>query len=254
MDMRLFGRVVWRFKILIACAFVLAFVLAILSMSQVSFKGGLSLRSRTPTFYKADALLFVTQHGFPWGYADQPYRSIAGTATPVPHGDQPRLTNLAQVFAEYANSDSVAGVLRRRGLIGAVDAEPVTTNPNVGAPTLPLIDISGTAASKAGAQALAQGATDALVAYVEEQAAAADIPISRRVMIQQLHRPKNVVVVQKPKKTVPILVFMTVMLAGVGLAFVLENLRPRPAPKAVEQDDDGPLLLTSEPRQVQGLE
>jgi hypothetical protein len=253
MDLRLFGRVIWRFRLLVSAAFVLAIALALLSVYQVRVSGGLGLKPRTATFYKADAVLFVTQHGFPWGYADQPYR-VVGKATPVLHGDQTRLTNLAQVFAEYANGDEVAARLKRQGLKGKIDAEPVTTNPNVGAPTLPLIDVAGIAAGKQAARKVAQGATDALVAYVERQAEAAEIPLNRRVMIQVLQQPKKVTVFQKPKQTVPILVFLTVMLAAIGLAFVLENLRARPTPRAVEREDDVPMRLSADPRHAHRLD
>jgi hypothetical protein len=253
MDLRLFGRVIRRFWFVISAAFVVALALAVLSIYQVSVSNGLVLKARKATFYKADATLFVTEPGFPWGYADQPYRVI-GKATPVLHGDQARLTNLAQVFAEYANGDEVAATLKRQGLKGKIDAEPLTTNPNVGAPTLPLIDIAGIAAGKQAARRVAQGATDALVAYVEAQARAAEIPRNRRVKIQVLQQPKKVTVFQKPKQTVPILVFLTVMLAAIGLAFVLENMRPRPAPKAVERDEDGPVRLSSDPRHAQQLD
>ncbi len=37
-------------------------------------------------------------------------------------------------------------------------------------------------------------------------------------------------------KTVPIVVFLTVMLAVIGLAFILENLRPRVRPVADVSD------------------
>ena len=132
MDLRLFGRVIWRFRLIIAAAFVVAIALAVLSAYQVSVSNGLVLKARKATFYKADATLLVTEPGFPWGYADQPYRVIGKATTPVLHGDQARLTNLAQLFAEYANSDAVAATLKRNGLKGKIDAEPVTTNLNVG--------------------------------------------------------------------------------------------------------------------------
>ena len=169
MDLRLFGRVIWRFRLIIAAAFVVAIALAVLSAYQVSVSNGLVLKARKATFYKADATLLVTEPGFPWGYADQPYRVIGKATTPVLHGDQARLTNLAQLFAEYANSDAVAATLKRNGLKGKIDAEPVTTNLNVGAPTLPLIDIAGIAAGKQAARSVAEGATEALIANVERQ-------------------------------------------------------------------------------------
>jgi hypothetical protein len=38
------------------------------------------------------------------------------------------------------------------------------------------------------------------------------------------------------KKTTPIVVFLTVLLAAIGLAFVLENLRPRIRALAAEEE------------------
>jgi hypothetical protein len=239
MDLRLFARVIWRFRIVVAAGFVLAIGLAVLATAQVRLQNGFSLKYRTPTFYKADSILFVTQNGFPWGSAVQPYLNSGGslnaaTAPAIPVGDQVRLTNLAQLYAQYTNSDVIRRMLARSGnLVGVVNAQPMITNPNVGAPTLPLLDVSATASSAAAARGLAQAATDALDRYITGQQQAARIQPSDRVVIQELQRPRQVTVTQKPKKTVPILVFMTVMLGMIGLAFVLDNFR-KPPPSLTE--------------------
>jgi hypothetical protein len=46
-------------------------------------------------------------------------------------------------------------------------------------------------------------------------------------VVQVLSRPKAPVLFEGRSLTVPIVVFMTAMIATLGLAFVLENLRPR---------------------------
>lgn len=253
MDLGLFAGVLWRFRIIVAVGLVVALALAVLSAAQVTFKNGVTLRYRTPTFYRADSILFVTQTGFPWGKAVQPYVNGDRAHPPVLSGDQQRLTNLAQVYAQYANSDIVAAILAKDRLLGTVNAQPMITNPNVGAPTLPLIDLSATASTQAGARRLAQGATTALISYLNAQMRAAGIAPSDRVVIQQLQRPTRVAVVQQPKKTIPILVFITVMLAACGLAFVLENLQRRPVgPTRIDRERDDPwVVLAQEPRHAQ---
>jgi hypothetical protein len=232
MDLKLFSRVIWRFRIIIAAGFVLALGLAVLATAQLTFQNGISLKYRTPTFYKADAILLVTQKGFPWGSAVQQYLDNGNAKTgkpPTAFGDQARLTYLAQVYAEYADSDTVRRILARKGMPnGTVDAQPMITNPNVGAPTLPLIDISATASSADGTRALAQAATNALVAYIRAQQQASVTPPNDWVIIQELRHPQTVTVVQKPKKTPSILVFLAVMIGVIALAFVLDNLRKPP--------------------------
>jgi hypothetical protein len=232
MDLKLFSRVIWRFRIIIAAGFVLALGLGVLATAQLTFQNGISLKYRTPTFYKADAILLVTQLGFPWGSAVQQYLNNGNPKTNTPPtvvGDQTRLTNLAQVYAQYANSDIIRGILARNGmLIGTVDAQPMITNLNVGAPTLPLIDLAATASGADRARALAQAATNALIGYIKAQQEASGTAPSDRVVIQVLQHPQQATVVQKPKKTPSILVFLAVMIAVIALAFVLDNLRKPP--------------------------
>jgi hypothetical protein len=55
--------------------------------------------------------------------------------------------------------------------------------------------------------------------------------------------PEKAVIFKGRSKTMPILVFVLVMVATMGLAFLLENLRPRVAP--VREKDD--LRSTAEP-------
>lgn len=237
MDLQQFARVIWRFKFLVLAGIVVAFGLAALTTVRVDFNHGVSVKYRKPQYFKADSILLVTQQGFPWGQAVQAYVAGKGTAPPVPFGDQTRLTNLAQLYAQYANSDDVQRLLMRDGRIkGVAAAQPMITNANVGAPTLPLIDLSATTTSASSAKELARRATSALQRYITAQQNSARIPSADRVVVQQLQRPQKAVIVQGRKKTLPVLVWLVVMLAVLGLAFVLENLRPQ-LPE-VEQPQD----------------
>ena len=91
MDLRLFSRVLWRFRFLVAGGLVLACVLSFLSFASISFAGGSpKLTYRQTERWKATAVLFVTQKGFPYGYTVLPTSptqatpSGAGASRPGP--------------------------------------------------------------------------------------------------------------------------------------------------------------------------
>ena len=61
MDLRLFSRVVWRFRLLVGLGFLLALALAVLSLARVSFADGPHLTYRKPTIWSSVTTLLVTQ-------------------------------------------------------------------------------------------------------------------------------------------------------------------------------------------------
>ena len=71
MDFRLYARVLWRFRLLVACGFLLATVLAALSIVRISGDG---LAYRQTELFASTARVGVTQSGFPWGrlFAQEP--------------------------------------------------------------------------------------------------------------------------------------------------------------------------------------
>jgi hypothetical protein len=92
---------------------------------------------------------------------------------------------------------------------------------------LPLIDLTATATSSRAAVELAARDARALDSYVADQQKTNNVPVSDRVVIRTVVAPKRPHIFQPRSKTLAIVVFLAVMLATVGLAFVLENLRPR---------------------------
>jgi hypothetical protein len=92
---------------------------------------------------------------------------------------------------------------------------------------LPFIDIVAISPSPAGAVALAQRNAEALITYLRGMQVANDVPAQDRVVVDQIVRPKPPEVYQPRSKTMPIVVFLATMLVTIGLAFLLENLRPR---------------------------
>jgi hypothetical protein len=222
MDFRLYASVLWRFRLLVAAGFLLAVSLATLAMVRVGPDG---IRYRQTEFWSSTTRLGVTQHGFPEG------RLFAGSltdgaSTGIPVTDPNRFNTLAVLYAELATSDPVRRQMLKAGPArGKVIATPVVVGEN--RVMLPFIDIVAIAPSPAGAVALAQRNADALITYLRGMQVANDVPAQDRVVVEQLVRPKAPKVYQPRSKTMPIVVFLATMLVTIGLAFLLENLRPR---------------------------
>ena len=92
---------------------------------------------------------------------------------------------------------------------------------------LPYIDIVSISTSAEGAMKYADASVQALGAFLLAQQRASNVAEADRVIIQPIIRPNGAVVYRPRPKTMPIVVFFAVMFATVGLAFVLENARPR---------------------------
>jgi capsular polysaccharide biosynthesis protein len=107
-----------------------------------------------------------------------------------------------------------------------VSAQAVTDQHNL---AQPYIALSAYASSQSDAATLANAGARALQQYILKQQQVNNIPPNQRVILQVVASasPNNVALFSGRKKTTPIVIFLTVLLAGIGLAFVLENLRPR---------------------------
>ena len=74
---------------------------------------------------------------------------------------------------------------------------------------------------------LANEAARAFKDYLTRKQADAGIPPAQRVQVQINNRASDATLLAGRKKTTPVVIFLTIMLAAIGLAFILENLRPR---------------------------
>lgn len=225
MDFRLYARVLWRFRLFVACGFLLATVLATLSVVRISVDG---ITYRQSELFSSTARVGVTQSGFPWGrlFAQEPTEDNRPQDLGIPVADPNRLNNLAVLYAELAMSDPVRQLVRRQGrLPGQVTATPLVRGDN--RIMLPLIDLTAIATTRRGAMTLASRTAVALETYVREQQAANEVPPADRVVIEEVERPRRALIYQPRSKTMPIVVFLAVLLATSGIAFLLENVRPR---------------------------
>ncbi len=215
MDLRTYLRVIWRFRLVVGIGLVLAIVLASVSYFKITFHGGKpSITYRQSESWKATTILAV-------GNANAPVGSPGSFVTANPAG----FASQAFYYANLAQSDAVERLTRRGGLGGSVVSSPVIDQTTRA--VLPFINITGVATSGAGAVELANRDADALRTYVYQQQNTGATPKSIRVSLTPVQRAVGAAILVGRKKTTPIVIFLTVLIAAIGLAFILENLRPR---------------------------
>jgi hypothetical protein len=231
-DFALYLRVLWRFRLLVLLGLTLALSLAVLSVVRISGDG---IAYRQTEMWSSTTRLLVTQSGFPEGrlYGQTP---TLGDEADEPVVDPGRFNNLAVLYSELAVSDAVRGLLRRQGPIrGRVIANPVIAGGEFRV-QLPMIDIVAISTTPLAAIQLATRSANALKTYIAAQQRASNVPIPDRAVIVPVVRPTQAELFQPRSKTMAIVVFLAVMFVTVGLAFLLENLRPR----TVQEASPGP--------------
>ena len=247
MDFRLYARVLWRFKIIVVTGFVLAVALAMLSVVRISSHG---LTYRDSQLWSAKMRLQVTQNGFPEGrlYAQRSVGSgsTEGTPEPVSPGepivDPQRFATLAIYYAELITSDPVRKLANSGdGVRAEITATPLR-NEQSGV-LLPFIDVVAVGKSKRGTILYADRTARALNLYISDRQRANKVKASDRAIVQTIEHPHGASVFRARPKTMPIVVFLAVMFATIGLAFILENARPRlrerdPDARAAVRDAD----------------
>ena len=240
MDLRLYGRVLSRFRVIVWVGFVLAVALTILTVARVSFSHGRpSLSYRQQEIWQSTATIFVTQGGYP--LVRSVYTQVIpvgpktnGTSNYVPvQGDPNRFSSFANLYANLAMSDDVRRFMLQQGPIpGGVQASAALT-PGLGTP-LPFVSLSGLATTPQAALVTARRATSGLISYVKKQQDALKLPADQRVVLQVLNQPRGATIAAARSKTRPVVVFLAAMMTVIGLVFVLENLRPRLRPVELE--------------------
>jgi hypothetical protein len=231
-DLNLYLRVLWRFRILVVAGLLLAVALALLSYARVNFDGGApSFSYREDEIWESRSLLLVTEAGFPWGRTKPALESVPAKSKSEPEARVPRFADpgrfveLAGIYVGFAGSDAVRDLMLRNGpLEGAVEAERFTRD---GRTFLPIIELTGVATAPERAISTAKRGTKALRSYLAQQQLANKVPGRDRVELAQLTKPETAELVEARKRTRPVAIFLAVLFATLGLAFVLENLRPR---------------------------
>lgn len=257
MDLALYLRVLWRFRILVAVGLMVATALGVLSYLKVDFSGGsVDISYRQSEEWASTATVFVTQEGFPLGRSvfDEvlPVSPREGdenaTSSYVPrYADPSRFASYALLYARLATSDMLERQMTREAPLRGEIAASVGTDPRNPGIALPLVEITGVAALPADARATAGRAMRALVSYVEREQRANRIPESKRIILRALNEPSEPTLVAGRSATKPVFIFLAVMVAICALAFLLENVRPRV--RAVPSGD-GNVALRPESRRT----
>jgi hypothetical protein len=245
MDLQLILRVLWRFRLLVGCGLVLASTLALMSYVKVNLGGEPKFTYREAEQWESLSTLFVTSRGFPWG-------SIGNQATAqgaAADGEEPadtvrpnsldpvHLTGLAALYVRLATSDPVLKEMRKPPATeGTLQAFPVQSTDTGRGEPLPMVTLSAIGTGPGQSIALARAHARAFIEYLEREQRRANIPLDERVVVEVVRQAQEPTLLQARKKTRPMVVFVAVMIAVMGLAFALENLRPRALPRANEQD------------------
>jgi hypothetical protein len=235
-DIQLYARVLWRFRVLVLVGFVLALTLATLSVVRVGSSG---ISYRDSELWVSKTRVGVTQNGFPWGrlFAENASSDAQTRNGGIPIANPARFNELAVLYAELATSDSVRRLIRKAGPLNGDVLATVVKDPTSGV-LLPMIELQGLSTSPEDAVTLARRSARALSAYLEQQQRANHVPSSDRVVLQQIMEAREAEINQPRSKTMPVVIFLALVFATVGLAFLLENLRPRPQ-TSDEQTDRG---------------
>lgn len=194
---------------------VVALLLALLDVVRLGPHGVGYRRGETWVSYSH---VFVTQQGFPWGRLG----FSGGASNPV--ADPSRLVGLASVYSALVTSDAVRATMAPlHPPVGTLQAATLLDPSNTQS-ALPIVSIAAFSGTKQHAMRLARVATRALIGYVDTQQAASGIPARDRVELQVVMHADHAALFKGRSLAMPILVFVAVLLAAVGLAFGLENL------------------------------
>jgi len=244
MDLQLYLRVLWRFRLLVAAGTALALLLGILAVVRVEVDGYPRLAYRQDEQWLSYATLLVTQKGFPWGRTviDTEAGSARARANDqAPFADPARLTSLAVIYSKFTESDEVAALARRdKDPETFIEAAPRLLATSGPAEALPLISIAAFDRTPERAIALARREAAALQRYVQLRQQAAHVSVKERVLLEPVRGAKEAELFAGRSYTPAIVVFLSVLLAFMALALVLENLRPQVAEVAETEPEAEP--------------
>lgn len=258
MDLQLILRVIWRFKLVVGIGVVLAFLLAFLSYYKVAPGGDPMLEPRQSESWESLSTIFVTSRGFPWGSTGEVLPAdgdgtdgTAGdkAATTRTGPDPVHLVGLASLYIRLATSDPVIKEVEKSGpIVGGLQAFPVSSDDSGRGTQLPMLTLSAQSTSPAAAEQLAARHLKAFVGYIEREQARAGIPPEERVVLQTVRKPQEAELLVARKKTRPVIVLVAVLIVVLGLAFALENLRPRVRVLPAQEAFDTPRLASETAR------
>jgi hypothetical protein len=217
MDMSLFFAVLWRSKWVVLGGVVLAAVLAALAYGTPTIANGKpTLKSRSAEVWQSESRILISQSDFPYRQSSE----ASNLAQP--------LGNLSPIYAGLANGNIVQAEIHSK--FGATATVKAMEDIDAAASTfLPFVNLVATAPTKAQAATLAEGAGRIFIAYVASQQAAAGIPPTRRIELTNVDAASLPTLVEGKKLSVPILVFLAILVGVIAILLIRENLRQNAA-------------------------
>jgi hypothetical protein len=251
-DLALYLRVLWRFRIVVLCGLVVTLAATFLATVRTDLgSGGLTMTYRQSEVWRSEVIHLLTQEGFPWGRTVYK-QNVPPGGQPSPgyvprFGEPDRFISLAVLYSHLAVSDEVISIVRSDGpMRGKFGAEAVRT-PD-GASTLPLLRIVALASSPAGAISLAHRASRAFRVYLRRSQAANGVPLDERVEVPVIAAPPKAELESGRSLVLPLLVLVFGVFITVGLVFTLENLRPHLRVASPVPDESPKLAVGRIPR------
>jgi capsular polysaccharide biosynthesis protein len=225
MDLNLFLAVLWRSRRLLLAGVGLGVVLAVLVYAKPGFSNGPTLTPRGSEVWQSESQMLIAQAGFP-------YRQGAETAEPARS-----MGSLSPIYANLANGGAVqAEIHKQLGPTGTVKA---SEDVDLAASSfLPFVNFVASAPTKEQATKLARGAASIFEAFVTRQQEADGVPPEKRIQVTAVQAGVNTKLSEGHDLSVPILVFLVVLIASVSLIFLKENVRPRVAERLAALEAD----------------
>jgi hypothetical protein len=230
MDLARHAGVLWRYRWVTAGGILLGIVLAVLASYKVTTGG---LEPRGSSTYTSESQLLVTQAGFPEGRSVLPTPPPSDGLTPQPaendkelqFADPSRFMTLADLYSTLIVSDEARSLIPEKPSASQIIASPL---PAVsGVPVLPIIQLTTTADTAAGAQALNTHTADALRELLKDRQAKADISPAQSVQIQTVNAPSPGALTGRPSHAGSILALLLCLIGTVAVTHLLEMLRTR---------------------------
>jgi hypothetical protein len=210
MDLREIAAAVRAHKLVVVVGVLAAIAFAFLAHVRVDPFGDPEFSYRKPVLWTSAITLQLTQEGF--------YEGRVQDA-----GRQDALVSLAPLYARLANSDEVRQRMRALGpVFGGVDIDPLVDENRV---ALPLLRIRAFALSPARAPVRALRQANAFRAYLAERQIANGVAPRNRVQLKVVSGPSPPWVVAPRKITLPVVVFLAMIVVTGALILVLENMR-----------------------------
>lgn len=245
MDLAMLARVIWRFRRLLIGGLLLAILLAGATYVKVTLAGGSpKLEYRQEQMWASVGRMLVTQPGFPQGRTDTGNidTGAAGAVKPDARqfADPSKFVDLAMLYARIGMSSEVRQLVFPNGHpVKGFDSIAVTAQQD-----LPLVEVSTTANTRAGAVDLANREINALQTYIRREQRDNGVGPENRIELQVIEQPgapaplkgvENTWIIAPRSKMRPALVFVLICGLFFALALVLENINPRM--RAVSNDD-----------------